>query len=612
MKESKFIEQNKKNWQDFESDLRYTQNKATRLSRLYIQVTDDLSYARTFYKNRSVRVYLNGIAQTLFNDLYRNQKGSLKGFTKFWKVDLPMQIHEARKEFRISFVAFFLALCIGLLSSAYDKDFARLILGNEYVNMTNENIKKHDPLAVFKNNNEAHMFVAITLNNLIVSLLTFIYGIILSIGTIVKLIYNGIMVGAFQYLFIERGLFKESFLTIWQHGTLEISGIIIAGAAGITLGKGLIFPGTFSRLEAFKMSALRGLKIFLGIVPVIIIAAFIESFFTRYTDVSDYLRLTVILLSLSFVMFYFVWYPWYVSNRQTAQTRKAEVLSFRESQSFNFSGILSGQTILGYALQFITQNTLWVILLIISISLSHGVLAVINEFMHSTFNPYGLLHSSFLFKTNRLYTHFILGIASLSLLQCLLCFKVDKLINKHPQVKTTTSVLKLILSSILASFVILLPFATGRFLGVTSLIIVTPFIMLNVFLGYQRNRFFVVVTNATLNLLKGSWGKMLWNSVQIFILIIFMYILINTPFVWSYIESIYFNINADPDIIDLIRMFVFTFLMAVLFSIYFVFQVSTSIMSAYAFNEIVYAENLLKRIEMVGERKKMFGFEKEI
>src|ERR1035437_1867055 len=148
MKESKFIEQNKKNWQEFEKDLCYKQNKATRLSRLFIQITDDLSYARTFYKYRSVKNFLNGIAQSLFNDLYRNQPRNIKGFVKFWKSDLPLQIHEARREFRISFVVFLLAFCIGILSSVYDKDFARLILGNNYVNMTTENIKNHDPLAV--------------------------------------------------------------------------------------------------------------------------------------------------------------------------------------------------------------------------------------------------------------------------------------------------------------------------------------------------------------------------------------------------------------------------------------------------------------------------------
>ena len=75
---------------------------------------------------------------------------------------------------------------------------------------------------------------------------------------------------------IKKGLFVESFLTIWIHGTLEISAIIIAGAAGLTMGKGLVFPGTFRRIQAFQRSARRGLKIMVGIFPIFVVAGFIE------------------------------------------------------------------------------------------------------------------------------------------------------------------------------------------------------------------------------------------------------------------------------------------------------------------------------------------------
>ena len=62
MKETKFIQQNKKKWAEFE-ELSKTQHKDSNLySKLFIQITDDLSYSRTFYSNRSVRVYLNNLA----------------------------------------------------------------------------------------------------------------------------------------------------------------------------------------------------------------------------------------------------------------------------------------------------------------------------------------------------------------------------------------------------------------------------------------------------------------------------------------------------------------------------------------------------------------------
>ncbi len=610
MKESKFIEQNKQNWQEFEKDLRYKQNKATRLSRLFIQITDDLSYARTFYKYRSVKIFLNGIAQSLFNDLYRNQPRNIKGFVKFWKSDLPLQIHDARKEFRISFVVFLLAFCIGILSSVYDKDFARLILGNEYVNMTTENIKKHDPLAVYKQGNETGMFFGITINNLRVALITFVFGLILSIGTIVSLIYNGIMVGAFQYFFIERGLFRESFLTIWQHGTLEISTIIIAGAAGITLGKGLLFPGTYSRLESFKISASRGLKILFGITPIIIFAAFIEGFFTRYTNANDLIRLIVIVLSLAFVLFYFVWYPWVLSKRQTA-VQKKEIISYRKSSDFNFAGILTAETILGYSFKFISQHILWVTLLISGLAASHGILSVVNEFVKPNFDSSVGQAVSLFFQIDHIQTHFFLGIVTLTILLCLICIKSDKLVN-HEVIKKKKflGILNLIFSSAVISFLCLVPFAGGIYWGLISLVFFAPFALLTMFHGYKENKFFILAIPATLNLLNGSWGKMVWNSIKIFLLAIIFFILLRMPFIWSYIEGLFMNFN-DAEVINLIKEFVVTFIVLLLFSTYFVFQMSTAVFNYFAFKETRYAENLHKRIEGFGERKIMFGFEKE-
>jgi uncharacterized membrane protein SpoIIM required for sporulation len=101
----------------------------------------------------------------------------------------------------------------------------------------------------------------------------------------------------------------ESLLAVWLHGTLEISAIIVAGCAGITMGNGWLFPKTYTRLESFKRSAKRGVKIIIGTVPIFITAGFIESYITRHTELPDIIRLLIILLSLTFVLFYYVIYP---------------------------------------------------------------------------------------------------------------------------------------------------------------------------------------------------------------------------------------------------------------------------------------------------------------
>lgn len=341
MKESKFIEQNKEKWLDFENLLKTKTIDPGKQSKLFVQITDDLSFARTYYRNRMVRKYLNGIAQSLFLAVNRSPRLSLKSFWNFWKIDLPFMIAEAKNEFRVSLFVFVLAMGIGFLSSYHDPEFAQLILSKGYVEKTVQNINNNDPMGVYKDFAQVEGFLKITLNNLIVACITFVMGAFMAIGTLFMMLYNGIMVGTFQYFFIERDLFKESFLTIWQHGTLEISALIIAGAAGLTLGRGMLFPGTLTRFQAFRISAKRGMKIMVGIFPVIIFAGFIEGFFTRYTQMPDLLRLGVILASLAFVVLYFVWYPIKVA-RNTSATLEPETVSYRPKREIDIKALYTG------------------------------------------------------------------------------------------------------------------------------------------------------------------------------------------------------------------------------------------------------------------------------
>jgi uncharacterized membrane protein SpoIIM required for sporulation len=296
MKETRFISQNKEKWNQAETLLESPVKNPEKLSNLFIQVVDDLSYSRTYYPNRSVRVYLNKIARQFFSIIYSHKREKHNLFKLFWLDELPQIILFARRELLISFLVFLVAMIIGVFSAYNDPQFTSTILGDSYVSMTEENIKSGDPMAVYKQSQEFEMFLGITVNNLLVAFRTYVLGIFLGIGTLASLVYNGIMVGCFQYYFVERGLIAESALTIWLHGTLEISSIILAGGAGLTLGSGLIFPGTYSRLQSLQIAGIRSLKLMLGITPVFILAAIIESFLTRYTDAPTLLKLILIIL----------------------------------------------------------------------------------------------------------------------------------------------------------------------------------------------------------------------------------------------------------------------------------------------------------------------------
>jgi uncharacterized membrane protein SpoIIM required for sporulation len=325
MRETKFIEQNQAKWAHYEQQLRNTEVDPQELSEIFIQITDDLSYARTFYPNRSVRVYLNHMAQRVFNRISGRKRWNENRFLNFWTEDLPHAIWNSRKAMLLSLTVFVLAMIVGVVSSVADPEFVRTILGDEYVEMTLRNIENNDPMAVYKDSGAFGMTSRIALNNVFVAFRTAILGIFAGIGTIISLINNGVMLGAFQYFFIERGLFWDSFLTIWIHGTLEISAIIIAGGAGLVAGSGLLFPGTFTRTQAFRLSVVTGMKIFLGLIPVFLLAAFFEGFLTRYTQVPNALRGFFILLCAAFVVGYFVFYPWWLHRNGRFEAIKTDV-----------------------------------------------------------------------------------------------------------------------------------------------------------------------------------------------------------------------------------------------------------------------------------------------
>lgn len=306
MREAVFVRQNSEKWKGFEAT---EAAGADQLARNFITLTDDLSYARTFYPNSETVRYLNGIAARYHMLIYRNKRENKGRFLRFWTRDLPLELSASRRYLFYSFLIFALAFCFGAFSTSRDDTFVRLILGDQYVNMTLENIAEGDPMAVYKSMGQAEMFLMITVNNIRVSFLTFVAGVLFSFGTVYVLLQNGIMLGAFQYFFYEQGLLASSVLTIWIHGTLEISAIIIAGGAGLVMGNSLLFPGTWSRLESFKRGARRGLKIVIGLVPVFITAGFLEGFVTRHTDMPVWLSIGIITWSAVIVMYYFVIFP---------------------------------------------------------------------------------------------------------------------------------------------------------------------------------------------------------------------------------------------------------------------------------------------------------------
>ena len=332
MREAVFVRRHAPDWERFERD--YEEGRAEDPDALvggYVRLTDDLAYARTFYPGSPTAAYLNGLAALVHRRIYRNRREERGRLVKFWTHEIPEAVYRERRALLLSLAIFVVFGAVGALSAAFDDTYVRLIMGDGYVNMTLSNIERGDPMAVYKDEDQMGMFAAIAQNNILVSFFAFI-GLFpvgdgalpgFSLGTALLLMRNAVMIGAFQFFFYQQGVFWESVQTIWIHGTLEISAIVVAGGAGLAMGNALLFPGTYPRLVALRRGAVRGLKIVIGLVPVFVAAALLEGFVTRYTAMPVALSAAVILGSLAWVLYYFVALPWRAGRRLRAETAPA-------------------------------------------------------------------------------------------------------------------------------------------------------------------------------------------------------------------------------------------------------------------------------------------------
>lgn len=309
MKQAVFVKLNQDKWTSYEQQLDGGKTSADDLSKMYVHLTEDLAFAKAKYPRSSLTAYLNKLSLKVHNLIYRNKPESKGRLIRFFKQEVPYEMAKASKPMLYSFLIMAVGALVGIISTANDETFARLILGDGYVDMTLENIKNGDPMGVYSKMDQWSMFLYITTNNIRVSFIAFIFGIFSSAGTGMILFRNGIMLGVFHYFFVQQGLFDETLLSVWVHGTIEISAIIIAGGAGIKMGNGLLFPGSYPRSYSFKKAAKSGLKIFMGLFPFFVLAGFIESFITRYTHWPMIAKLAIVISSLILIVYYFILLP---------------------------------------------------------------------------------------------------------------------------------------------------------------------------------------------------------------------------------------------------------------------------------------------------------------
>jgi uncharacterized membrane protein SpoIIM required for sporulation len=157
----------------------------------------------------------------------------------------------------------------------------------------------------------------------LVGLVVFASGLLAGLGTLYHTFKNALMVGSFFQLFFDANLGLSALVVVGLHGTLELMGLVLHCTAGLVLGLNSFFPGNLTRAQAFKQGVQHSVRIWIGTLPITLLAAFIESYLTRLgaqglskeTPFLSAALILVFVLSWVFIILYFYIYSTRITKR---------------------------------------------------------------------------------------------------------------------------------------------------------------------------------------------------------------------------------------------------------------------------------------------------------
>jgi uncharacterized membrane protein SpoIIM required for sporulation len=339
MREGMFIKKNVDKWNEYQHS---KTNNPDETAERFVTLIDDLAYAKTFYPKSKVTKWINGIAAGIYQNIYTNRKEKYTRIFFFWKRDLPLLFKKYHKILLFTFLVFTTIVLIAIFSSIKDPSFVRGVLGDNYVDQTEDNISKGDPFGIYRDENPFSMFVRIAMNNIFIAVLMVAGGLTLGIFTLNSIWNNALMLGTFQYMFFSHGLGMQSIMVIWIHGTIEILSCIIAATAGFVIANSILFPKTFSRKISFQRGVSDALKIMIVLVPLFIIAAFLETYVTHlmsntynkrhHGGLPVWCSVLILIGSLTFIVWYFIIYPIRLHKRELLLRSESLVHSLPDTE----------------------------------------------------------------------------------------------------------------------------------------------------------------------------------------------------------------------------------------------------------------------------------------
>jgi uncharacterized membrane protein SpoIIM required for sporulation len=248
------------------------------LASLYRSVSADLARARTNKVGNILTQDLQKLTARGYNQIYQgSQRQEWQQVKEFYLWGLPQVIRASWVYIAIATGIFFLAAMIAWWYGWRDPTFIDITVPDSIIKIVEEDgelwmgsMVGTEPLASSN----------ITINNLSVSFGAIAGGITAGIYTMLIMAFNGISIGAIATLVGKNNLAYPFWAFVFPHGSLELPAIFFAGGAGLLIGKGMIFPGKYKRIDALKNNSIQAAQLLMGIIPMLVIAGTIEGFFS--------------------------------------------------------------------------------------------------------------------------------------------------------------------------------------------------------------------------------------------------------------------------------------------------------------------------------------------
>jgi uncharacterized membrane protein SpoIIM required for sporulation len=249
------------------------------LAFLYRQIASDLSALRQDNTAPARVSYLNQLLARGHNYVYSGRKGGLKAVLRFLWIEFPQLIRRMQPYILASLILFLAGAGLGSLLTLARPEFMRNLLGPEMVHTIEQHKMWTDSVASMAPQESS----AIMTNNLSVTFTTFAMGIVAGLGTLYMIGWNGVLIGVVGTACAQAHMSLSLWSFVAPHGSLELPAIILAGAAGMRLGQGLMFPGAYSRRFSVGDAGRDAVRLMGGVIPMLVVAGLLEGFFSPST-----------------------------------------------------------------------------------------------------------------------------------------------------------------------------------------------------------------------------------------------------------------------------------------------------------------------------------------